>query len=189
MFSRITTEARAAIALLPTFAHAAKRTSVTPQDLAAALHSQRAGNTAALWTDPHPGPPPSSSLTPSDFDQPLKQVLEQAGRIAMTANAEHIGTEHLLAALLRTDPSSPVVAWLSERGATSEAMDALLTRLAGGLGSESLAEKPSFMERRKWNAARAHSQGKHSGLSTTMTIALTVILIVIVLALCIWSGP
>ncbi|WP_433219409.1 Clp protease N-terminal domain-containing protein [Dactylosporangium sp. CS-047395] len=189
MFSRITTEARAAIALLPTFAHAAAHPSVTPQDLAAALHSLRAGNTAALWTDPHPGPPPASAQSPADFDQPLKQVLEQAGRIAMTANAEHIGTEHLLAALLRTDPSSPVVDWLASRGVTSEAVDALLTRLAGGLGSESLAEKPSFMERRKWNAARAYSQGKRSGLSTTMTIVLTVILVVVVLGLCIWSGP
>jgi ATP-dependent Clp protease ATP-binding subunit ClpA len=189
VFSRITTEARAAIALLPTFAHAAKRSSVTPQDLAAALHSQRAGNTAALWTDPHPGPPPTTSQSPSDFDQPLKQVLEQAARIAVTANAEHIGTEHLLAALLRTDPASPVVPWLTDRGATPEAVDTLLTRLAGALGSESLAEQPSFMDRRKWNAARAYSQGKRSGLSTTMTIALTVILVVIVLALCIWSGP
>nr|BFE61260.1 hypothetical protein GCM10020063_057860 [Dactylosporangium thailandense] len=187
MFSRFTTDARAVIARLPSFATADARTTISPMDLAQALHAHRAGNAAAIWTDPWPAAdlPPSPTETP--FDPATKAVLEQSLRVALESGAEHIGTEHLLAALVRTSSAAD---WLAERGATREAVDELLTRLAGGTHLEKPAETPSAKDRREWKAARANlTGGKQPGLSPAYTIAIAVVALAVVLALCIWSGP
>ncbi|MFB9446586.1 hypothetical protein Dvina_27925 [Dactylosporangium vinaceum] len=55
--------------------------------------------------------------------------------MSLAEKAPHIGTEHLLAALVRRGPKD-VVTDLSTWGATPEAVNVLLARLAGGRGVE-----------------------------------------------------
>src|SRR5262245_12241563 len=117
----MTTDARSVIARIPRFA--ADRRRMTLRDLAAAL-SVPTGNTAALWHAPATEPsvadsgivdvvtvevgtaaaPPTSATTAPNlrFDGGAKRVLEEALHIALQEWAHHIGTEHLLAALVRT---------------------------------------------------------------------------------------
>ncbi|WP_432993017.1 hypothetical protein [Dactylosporangium sp. CA-233914] len=187
MFSHFTAEALQALQLLPGLAEAAGHPRVSPADLAAALATHRSGNTAALWSgDPPPPPKPATGSVP--LDKATKAVLERSFRIAAAERAEHIGTEHLLAALVRTAPAD-TVAWLAERGATAEAVDARLAELAGGPGAEQVATPPSARERRRWKAAAAEARGERAGLPPLYGILLMVAVVLIVLALCVWSGP
>ncbi|MEU7870813.1 Clp protease N-terminal domain-containing protein [Dactylosporangium sp. NPDC049140] len=189
MFAHFTTDARAVLTQVPGFAHAASRPSMEPIDLAQALHAHRNGNAAEIWTSPWPATDLPASPPQMSFDKPTKVALEQSLHIALAAGAEHIGTEHLLAALVRTGPAD-VKEWLSERGATPEAVDALLTRLAGGLHQERPAETPTAKDRREWKRAKARQEGqKPPGLPPAYTIALVVLGVLVVLALCVWSGP
>src|SRR5262249_26465945 len=70
---------------------------------------------------------------------PGERVLAAATVIAREAGTAHVGTEHLLAALIRHGHPE-VVTLLAERGGTAEAADALLTGLAGGPGVEAPPE-------------------------------------------------
>ncbi|MEU7871809.1 Clp protease N-terminal domain-containing protein [Dactylosporangium sp. NPDC049140] len=150
MFERFTAEARQVVALVPHYAVAAGRSEMTPADLAAALAARPVGNTAGIWTSPRPEPtstrggrrPPEA---PHRFDAAARAVLTQSLYVAMAEAAAHIGTEHLLAALVRSGPPD-VVAGLGARGATAGAVDALLARLAGGPGTEGPPEEPRAVE-------------------------------------------
>jgi ATP-dependent Clp protease ATP-binding subunit ClpA len=154
MIERLTTEARAVL-------QRAGGERTTPAALAAALCGAP-GNTASLWT---PTPPPSSSEFAAGTES--RDLLEEAMAISVQENATHVGTEHLLAALVRTGPDE-VVAWLAERGATRESSDAVLAALHGTPGTERRAN------RRK--------------VPLPVTIAGTVLLVAIVFVLCVW-GP
>ncbi|PWR10003.1 hypothetical protein DKT69_29855 [Micromonospora sicca] len=206
MFERMTTDARAVIARIPRLALAADRREMTLWDLAAALPAA-SGNTAALWHAPTAGPPPAAeplaaeprtpgTVPPTSvsgaapglrFDREARAVLEQARLVALEERAEHIGTEHLLAALLRTGPPD-VVAWLAARRATAEAVDALLARLRGGPGVERLPAEPSRADRRNWRRAtvRVHGGQRIPHPLATVAVVLTVMLVLFVL--CAW-GP
>ncbi|GAA4262748.1 Clp protease N-terminal domain-containing protein [Dactylosporangium darangshiense] len=154
MFERFTAEARQVVALVPYYAVAAGRSEMTPADLAAALAARPVGNTAGIWTSPQPPEPAEPTSTqggrvlpkaPHRFDEVARAVLTQSLRVAVAEAAAHIGTEHLLAALVRSGPPD-VVAGLGARGATAETVDALLARLAGGLGTEGPPEEPRAVE-------------------------------------------
>ncbi|WP_432827146.1 Clp protease N-terminal domain-containing protein [Dactylosporangium sp. CA-092794] len=150
MFERFTAEARQVVVLVPHYAIAAGRSEMTPADLAAALAARPVGNTAGIWTSPEPPEPAEPAgaqdgrlapTAPHRFDEAARAVLTQSLRVAVAEAAPHIGTEHLLAALVRSGPPD-VVAELGTRGATAETVDALLARLAGGLGTEGPPEEP-----------------------------------------------
>jgi hypothetical protein len=197
VFERMTTDALSVIADIPRHAWAADRREMTLWDLAAAL-AVPSGNTAAIWPATAPGTPASGSgiagtVSPPRvrgpylrFDREVQAVLEQALGVALQQRAEHLGTEHLLAALVRTGPAE-VVAWRGTRGATAEAVGALLARLNGGPGVEQLAAGLSRTDRRRWRwaTARVHGDWQAPGLLATVAVVLAVI---VVLALCIW-GP
>jgi ATP-dependent Clp protease ATP-binding subunit ClpA len=208
VFKRMTTDARAVIARIPRLALAADRRHMTLWDLAAAL-SAPSGNTAALWpasaaeppaaepaaAEPPAAEPAAGTVPPASvsgaapdlrFDREARAVLEQALRVALQERAEHIGTEHLLAALVRTGPPD-VVAWLAARSATAEAVDALLARLRGGLGVERLPAKPSRTDPRIWRVmGRVHGGQRKPHPLATVAVVLTVMVVVFVL--CVW-GP
>src|SRR5262245_44473834 len=101
---------------------------MTPADLAAALVARPVGNTAGIWTSPQlaePAEPAGAqggrllAKAPHRFDAVARAVLTQSLHVAVAEAAAHIGTEHLLAALVRSGPSD-VVAGLGARGATAE---------------------------------------------------------------------
>ena len=205
VFERMTTDARAVIARIPRLALAADRRQMTLWDLAAALPAP-SGNTATLWHAPTAEPPPAAEPPAADsrtagtvppasvsgaaqglrFDREARAVLEQALLVALQERAEHIGTEHILAALLRTGPPD-VVAWLAARSATAEAVDALLARLRGGPGVERLPAKPSRADRRNWRRATARVHGGHPIPHPVATVAV-VLTVMVVFLLCVW-GP
>ncbi|MEV0132993.1 Clp protease N-terminal domain-containing protein [Dactylosporangium sp. NPDC050688] len=147
MFERLTAEARQVVALAPHCAVAAGRSEMTAADLAAALAAQPVGNTAGIWTSPPPAAPGQrpSPAAPHRFDAVARAVLTQSAQLAVAESAEHIGTEHLLAALVRSGPPD-VVAALGARGATAETVAALLARLAGEPGTEGPPEEPRAAE-------------------------------------------
>ncbi|MEV8511942.1 Clp protease N-terminal domain-containing protein [Dactylosporangium sp. NPDC051484] len=149
MFERFTAETRQVLALVPHYAVAAGRPEMTPADLAAALAARPVGNTAGIWTSPQlpePAEPAGAQgrrlppKAPHRFDKAARAVLTRSLHVAVTEAAAHIGTEHLLAALVRNGPPD-VVAGLGARGATAETVDALLARLAGALGTEGPPEE------------------------------------------------
>lgn len=207
VFERMTTDARAVIARIPRLARTAGRRQMTVWDLAAAL-SEPSGNTAALWrrpaveppsgVEPPPAmdsrtaggavPPASASGAAPDlrFDREARAVLEQALVVALQERSQHIGTEHLLAALVRTGPPD-VVAWLAARDATAEAVDALLARLRGGPGVERLPAKSSRAERWNWRWATARVHGRRRIPHPLATVAV-VLTVMVVFVLCVW-GP
>jgi hypothetical protein len=205
VFERMTTDARSVIARIPRVA--ANRRRMTLRDLAAAL-SVPTGNTAALWHAPATDPqvadsgnvdvvtadvgtaaaPPTSAIAASNlrFDGEAKRVLEEALYIALQEWAYHIGTEHLLAALVRTGPPD-VVATLAARGATVEAVDALLVRLHGGLGVERVPAAPSRAGRRTWRRRTAQVHG-YQRIPRPLAIVAMVLAAAVVFVLCVW-GP
>ncbi|MFI5912417.1 hypothetical protein [Dactylosporangium sp. NPDC051541] len=164
MPDRRTTDAQAALD---------QATGPTPRDLAQALATHRGGNTAGLWTTPPPATP--TPPAPVQFDADTEAVLARAAAL----HADHVGTEHLLAALVHsTHPD--VVTWLAEQGATAEAVDQLLANLNGGLGVESLPGEPLV--------SGAPAGKKPRSLSPAWTIAITVVVVIVVFVLCVW-GP
>ncbi|MEV4508167.1 hypothetical protein AB0K00_04325 [Dactylosporangium sp. NPDC049525] len=175
----MTTDARSVILGTRHQAAAAKRGQMTASDLAAAL-AVPTGNTAALWTAPTAEPPSPGSAPHLRFDRTVRTVLDQAARVALAQRAEHIGTEHVLAALVRTGPPD-VVAWLAERGADAGAVDDLLTRLGADPGVERLPAEPSPEEQRSWERARA------AGFPY-VTVAVSIVIAVALFVLCVW-GP
>ena len=207
----MTTDARSVIARIPR--PAANRRRMTLRDLAAAL-SVPTGNTAALWHAPATEPPaadsgnvdvvtadvvtadvgtaatapPTSATTAPNlrFDGEARGVLEEALGIALQEWAYHIGTEHLLAALVRTGPPD-VVATLAARGATVDAVDALLVRLHGGLGVERVPAAPSRAGRRTWRRRTAQVHG-YQRIPRPLAIVAIVLAAAVVFVLCIW-GP
>jgi hypothetical protein len=190
-FERTTIDARAVIARLPRLALAALRHQMTLSDLAVAL-SEPSGNTAALWHAPAADSTTDGTVetegiegTPADlrFDVETRAMLEQAIAVALQERAEHIGTEHLLAAMVGTGPPD-VVAWLAARGATAEAVDALLARLGGDPGVER-PPGPSETDRRR-TAARMPGERRLPRQLATIAVVLTVTVVVFVL--CVW-GP
>jgi ATP-dependent Clp protease ATP-binding subunit ClpA len=193
----MTTDALAVIADIPQHAWAADRREMTLWDLAAAL-AVPSGNTADIWPATAPETPASdsgiaSTVPPASgpgpylrFDREVRAVLEQALAVALQQRAEHLGTEHLLAALVRTGPAD-VVAWLGTRGATAEAVDALLAGLNGGPGVEHLAAELSRTDRRRWRRATAREHGDWQPPRALATVAV-VLAVIVVFALCIW-GP
>ncbi|WP_330186333.1 Clp protease N-terminal domain-containing protein [Dactylosporangium sp. AC04546] len=150
MFERVTAEARQVLALVPRYAVAAGRSEITPADLAAALAARPIGNTAGVWTTPPSSEPaeptnvPSGGTAPNKpprFNRAARAALERSLRVALDEAARHVGTEHLLAALVRGGPPD-VAAGLGALGATADAVDALLARLAGKPGAEGPPEDP-----------------------------------------------
>ncbi|MEV6930769.1 hypothetical protein AB0M46_40640 [Dactylosporangium sp. NPDC051485] len=194
----MTTDTQAVIARIPRFALAADRRQMTLWDLAEAL-SAPLGNIAEIWdppvVDPSPatGPPTTDSGTvgaapPASvsgappylrFDRETRAMLEQALRVALRERAEHIGTEHLLAALVRTGPPE-VVTWLAARGATAEAVDALLARLHGGPGVERVPAEWSRADRRNRLLAAA--------IPRLLVTVVVVLAVMVMFVLCVW-GP
>jgi hypothetical protein len=206
VFERMTTDARSVIARIPRVA--ANRRRMTLRDLAAAL-SVPTGNTAALWHAPAAEPSvadsgnvdvvtadvgtaaavPSTGATTAPnlrFDGEARSVLEEALVIALQEWAYHIGTEHLLAAVVRTGPPD-VVAKLAARGATVEAVDALLVRLHGGLGVERLPAAPSRAGRRTWRRRTAQVHG-YQRIPRPLAIVAVILAAAVVFVLCVW-GP
>ncbi|MFD0581008.1 Clp protease N-terminal domain-containing protein [Dactylosporangium darangshiense] len=141
---------------------------MTLEDMAAAVQDAP-GNTAPLWH----GPPAEKTLVPGDqhvpFDDASRALLEEAAALAQREGAEHVGTEHLLAALVRTGPQD-IVARLAERGATAESVDDLLAGLHGGIGIERPAAKPK------------------PKMPRPVAIALLVLLVAVLFVFCVW-GP
>jgi hypothetical protein len=206
VFERMTIDARSVIARIPRTA--ADRRRMTLRDLAAAL-SVPTGNTAGLWHAPATEPsvadsgnvdvvtadvvtsaaavPTSATGGPSlRFDGEGRRVLEEALVIALQEWAYHIGTEHLLAAMVRTGPPD-VVATLAARGATVEAVDALLVRLHGGLGVERVPAAPSRAGRRTWRRRTAQVHG-YQRIPRPLAIVAVVLAAAMVFVLCVW-GP
>ncbi|GAB3851759.1 hypothetical protein ACFPIJ_53460 [Dactylosporangium cerinum] len=191
MFERFTTDLRSVIVGAKQHAAAAAHGQVTLSDLAAALAVPR-GNTADLWTvtsfpvsdapDPASGPS-SEPSSESDFDAGVREVLEESLRVALRQRAPHVGTEHLLAALVSSG-APDVAAWLDERGATASAADDLLARLAGGPGVEVLTAKPTPAEERRWQRAT----GARRSTSPFLTAIIVVVVIAVLFVLCVW-GP
>jgi len=202
----MSTDARSVIARIPRLA--ANRRRMTLRDLAAAL-SVPTGNTASLWHAPATEPraddsgnvdvvtadvvtaataPPTNATAASNlrFDGEGRRVLEEALNIALQEWAYHIGTEHLLAALVRTGPPD-VVATLAARGATVEAVDALLVRLHGGLGVERVPAVPSRAGRRTWRRRTAQVHG-YQRIPRPLAIVAVVLAAAVVFVLCVW-GP
>ncbi|HEX5994835.1 MAG TPA: hypothetical protein VFY84_06805 [Jiangellales bacterium] len=203
----MTTDVRAVIGRIPQLASAADGHRLTVWHLAAAL-SVPSGNTAVLWRAPTAEPsaepdggdarttgsvtaataPPASvggAAPHPRFDPQARAVLEGALLVALQERADHIGTEHLLAALVRTGPAD-VVAWLAARNATAETVDALLSGLRGGLGVERLPAPMSRADRFIWwrATARVHGGPWRWRLLGAVVVVLTVTLVV----LCVW-GP
>jgi hypothetical protein len=121
------------------------------------------------------------------FDREARAALKQALLVALQERAQHIGTEHLLAALVRTGPPD-VVAWLAARNATAEAVDAVLARLRGGPGVERLPAKPSRADRWNWRPATAWVHGRQRIPHPLATVAVVLTVMMVVFVLCIW-GP
>ncbi|WP_327002396.1 hypothetical protein OHA72_45910 [Dactylosporangium sp. NBC_01737] len=150
MFERVTAEARQVLLLVPRYAVAAGRSEITPADFAAALAGRPIGNTAGVWTAP-PSPEPAEPTNvpgggtapnkPTRFNRAARAALERSLRVALDETATHLGTEHLLAALVRGGPPD-VAAGLGALGATADAVDALLAGLAGAPGAEGPPEDP-----------------------------------------------
>jgi ATP-dependent Clp protease ATP-binding subunit ClpA len=194
MFTRMTTDARAVIARVPRLV-CVDEPVMTRWHLAQALATP-SGNTAELWNGPAaqpspvdgpPSPPVNAAARDLRFDRETRQVLEQALRLALGEGAAQIGTEHLLAALVRTGPSD-IVAWLAARGASAEAVDALLARLHGGPGVERLAERPSRTDGRRWRRLAAAANGGRPVASLLTTVAILVAVMLVLLVVCAW-GP
>ncbi len=162
---------------------AAKRDQLTPRDLAAALVVPL-GNVAALWPDAPAAPVRATRAKWVRFGDDLKQVLEESLAVAQRHRAGHIGTEHLLAALVHTGPAD-VAAWLAERGATAEAVDALLARLDGGPGVEQPPEPTPAVER-EWPRATSRAGGR--AYAPVVTAVLAVAVVAGLFVLCVW-GP
>ncbi|WP_327010838.1 hypothetical protein OHA72_28390 [Dactylosporangium sp. NBC_01737] len=175
----MTTDARSVILATRHQAAAAKRDRMTPSDLAAAL-AVPTGNTAGVWAAPAAEPAAAVSAPRLRFDGALRRVLKQAAQAARAARAQQIGTEHLLAALVRTGPPG-VVTWLAERGATTEAVDELLARLGTGRGVERLPDEPSPEDQRGWERAM-------TGGFPYVTVIVSVVVAVVLFVLCVW-GP
>ncbi|MEU0554339.1 hypothetical protein [Dactylosporangium sp. NPDC006015] len=185
MIERTTTEARAALQRMALLAASEGRREMTPQDLAAALAGSP-GNTVGLWP-PAQADAGASAATGVAFDRAAKLVMEQAFHVAAQERAGHVGTEHLLAALVRTGPPE-VVAWLDARGATTDAVDALLAGLAGGPGVERLTAEPSRADERRWRRATAHARGETRMLPALIVPVLLLTTAIVVFACCLW-GP
>jgi hypothetical protein len=134
VYERFTIEALDTTPVAVSFALAAGRHETSPADLAAALVSRGAGNATLLWT-PGPPPPAVTDDSPVRIGEATKAILAEAHAIARYEGADHVGTEHLAAALVRTGPPD-AVALLAERGATAKTVDALLATLGGGIGAE-----------------------------------------------------
>jgi ATP-dependent Clp protease ATP-binding subunit ClpA len=168
VFERTTIEIRDVLQQLPGLARAGGRARVTLEDTAAAVQDAP-GNTAPLWN----GPPAEKTLVPEGqdvpFDDASRALLEETAALAQREGAEHIGTEHLLAALVRTGPQD-IVARLAERGATAESVGDLLAGLHGGIGIERPAQKPK------------------RSVPRPVAIALLVLLVAALFVLCVW-GP
>ncbi len=194
MFTRMTTDARAVIARIPRLV-SVDEPVMTRWHLAQALATP-SGNTAELWNGPAAQPPPvdappsvtaNAAARDLRFDRKTRQVLEQALRLALGEGAGQVGTEHLLAALVRTGPSD-TVAWLAARGASAEAVDALLAWLHGRPGVERLAERPSRTDRRGWRRLAATANGGRPVPQLLTTVAILVALALVLLVVCAW-GP
>jgi hypothetical protein len=128
------------------------------------------------------GPPPPD-LT---FDPATRALLKEAFLVARHERAEHIGTEHLLAALVRTGPPD-VVARLAARGATVEAVDALLARLGGRPGLEH-PPALSRADRQDWRRATARRLVDRQTTRVAATVVVLTAVVVVVFVLCVW-GP
>jgi ATP-dependent Clp protease ATP-binding subunit ClpA len=133
---------------------------VSPADLAAGLLTYGQGNVArwrntvsidtngiliALDTAAAAGPPRPSVR----FDQATRQVLAAAVCDAGRAGANHVGTEHLLAALLTHGPTG-VVELFAEQGITAQDVARYVGLMRGDLGVERLPGKPAWRSRRAW---------------------------------------
>lgn len=177
----MTTDARSVMVGTRHHAAAAKRDQMTPRDLAAALVVPT-GNTAQLWDAPAAEPPSPARGPDLRFDGAARAVLERSAQVAAEQRAEHVGTEHVLAALVRTGPPD-VVTWLAERGGTGETVDALLARLDGGLGVERLPDGPAPADQRAWDRAVARR-----GRFPYVTVIVSVLVAVALFVLCVW-GP
>jgi hypothetical protein len=88
---------------------------------------------------------------------------------------------------VRTGPSD-IVAGLAARGASAEAVDALLARLHGGPGVERLAERPSRTDGRRWRRLAAAANGGRPVASLLTTVAILVAVMLVLLVVCAW-GP
>jgi len=183
VFERMTADVRAVIADMPRHARAANHSEMTLWDLASAL-AEPVGNTAGLW--PPAESRPAGATPPAGpylrFDREVRAVLAQSLAVAQRQRATHVGTEHLLAALVHTGPSD-VVAWLGTRGATTEAVDALLARLGGGLGVERLPDVASRTDQRRWRQATG---GRRT--PRPLAVLAAILAVVLVFAFCVW-GP
>jgi ATP-dependent Clp protease ATP-binding subunit ClpA len=193
VFERVTTDVRAVMVRTHRLAVAAHRQRMALGDLAEAL-STPSGNTAEIWQTPAVDAPTAvddghtGGVTdaPMSFDRETSTMLEQAALVAQRERAEHIGTEHLLAALVRTGPAD-IVSSLAARGATAEAVDALLARLDGGLGVERLPVALAVADRRRWQRAKAWVRGDQP-TRRMLTTVMFVLIVVVVFVLCVW-GP
>jgi hypothetical protein len=138
---------------------------------------------AALSGEPGGQAPTGTDGPDRKFDRGARKVVEQTLQIAVRHRAPHIGTEHLVAALVHHGPPE-VVAELAERGATAEAVDDLLARLDGGPGVEHLEAEPTPAEERKWRRFTGQQRKGFPYGTVLVVIAVAVALFV----LCVW-GP
>jgi hypothetical protein len=189
LFERFTTDLRSVIVGAKHHAVAAARDQITLWDLAAALAVPR-GNTADLWTvagnhapTPDAAAPPSEPDSEPDFDVAAREALEESLRVALRQHAPHVGTEHLLAALVGGG-APDVVAWLAERGATASSVDDLLARLGTGPGVEVLTTEPTPAEDRRWQRAAGRPRQKFP----FTTVIVLVLAVAVLFVLCVW-GP
>jgi len=85
---------------------------VTPQAVAARLHSVDRSQVKAVAASPDGGPLPTHNL---------KKVIEQAFREAQEVGSDHVETQHLLLAVVNAGPASGVAgAVLTELGVTGQ---------------------------------------------------------------------
>ncbi|MEU4476751.1 Clp protease N-terminal domain-containing protein [Micromonospora sp. NPDC023966] len=83
------------------------------------------------------------------FDNHARRVLAAAIRLAARGGAGHVGTEHLLAALLAHGPTA-VISAFEEQGVTAETVARYVTNLNGVAGAERLMAAPGWGARRAW---------------------------------------
>ncbi|WP_091307582.1 Clp protease N-terminal domain-containing protein [Micromonospora chersina] len=145
---------------------------VSPFDLAVALLGYEHGN-VALWRREQGFDAEraiatlritAGDSTPSSevrFGKDTKQVLAAAIRLAAGGGAEHVGTEHLLVALLAHGPTA-VVSAFEEQGVTAGAMARYVAGLHGAAGAERLMVAPGWRARRAWKRLERHSSPRKS---------------------------
>jgi hypothetical protein len=131
--------------------------------------SQRSGRTVGRgWRSGCPQCAPADASTPLNLGPPstyatfhpqARLILIAALNAAASSGARHLGSEHLLLALLDT-AAAPVVAVFTEQGVTSSTVREFITDLGNEPAAERLVGRPAC---EPGAAGRGSTVGSHRG--------------------------